>query len=238
MNEKNLKQLINELLSENASQKEAEELALFSKNLSNLLGLERKQALKDKFLEKDKIAVEKGYFQKKYAFAFLFSILLLLGFSSFVNAQKSLPGEPLYPLKIASENFVSAVHPSFKNEIVKRRSEEIRDLSGKNENSHLNEAIKEYEKGLNSNKKINLDNIKESESNLEEAKHGSISEQDRTDLERILIKTRERQKSIEDVKGEDTDNEKNKTEEEEDSRTELDNELKITSTPLQDLIDR
>ena len=176
-------------------------MAFLSKNLSNLYSLKRSDNFKAKFLEQELVAKNR-FFKSKQMFATAFlSLFLLLGFTSVVSAQKSLPGEPLYPIKRLSENIAETINPSFKNEIVKRRSEEIKELSGKDKSKHLNEAINDYEKELNDNQKINLENIKQSELNLEEARQSSISAENKLDIERVLIKTQERQKTIQEVKG-------------------------------------
>lgn len=203
MNENNLKNLIKELKAEGASEIEADEIALFSKNVSNLLQIERSEELKLKFLENTKPS--KNNFFRKYAFAVVFSILLLLGFSSVVSAQKSRPGDTLYPVKIASENMATFINPSFKNEIIKRRSDEIKSLSRENNSTEFHEAVKSYEKELDDNSKINSNNIEESRKNLEEAQKNSL-EDNKEDLEKAIIKTREVQESLEksEVKGEHT----------------------------------
>ncbi len=204
MNDNNLKNLISELKAEGASEKEADDLALFSKNISNLLQFERSEEIKLKFLKNAK--PPKNNFSKKYGFAVLFSVLLLLGFSSVVSAQKSLPGDTLYPVKIASENIASFINPSFKNEIIKRRSDEIKSLSKENNSTEFHEAIRSYEKELDDSKQINSTNIEESRKNLEEAQKNSL-EDNKEDLEKIIIKTRDIQESLEksEVKGEHTD---------------------------------
>ncbi len=203
MNESNLKNLIEELKAEGASDKEAEELSLLSKNFSNLLKIERSESLKTKFLRNEKpLKTSNKYFAKKYAFAFLVSILLLLGFSSAVSAQKSLPGDPLYPIKRLSENIISAVNPSFKSEILKRRSEEIKNLSGKKNSTEFHQAVDDYEKVLNEDKKINPEKISESRKNLEEAQKTSL-EENKKDIEKVIIQTRDKQELLQkqDVKG-------------------------------------
>jgi hypothetical protein len=213
MNEDNL---INELKSEGASAKEADELALFSKNINNLMKFERSSDIKLKFLKNT--TGSRNRFSRRYAFATLFSLLLLLGFSSVVGAQKSLPGDKLYPVKIASENIASFIDPSFKNEIIKRRSEEIKDLSSTNNSKEFHQTVETYEKELNENNKIDILDIRESRRNLEEAREDSL-EENKEDLDKVINRTRSIQEDLEneEVKGEHTGPGGNKDEDEEKS---------------------
>ena len=143
-----------------------------------------------------------------FAAVFL-SLILLLGFTSVVGAQNSLPGQPLYPVKIASENIASFINPSFKDEILKRRSEEIKELSDKKDGNTFHDVVDEYEKELNENKEINPKKIEESRRNLEEARVNSLDEH-KEDIDRVIIKTESRQgevKGDEDKKRSSDDNE-------------------------------
>lgn len=234
MNETNLKNLIKDFKKEGALEKEAEDFAFLSKNLSNLYNFERSQDLKNKFLDQN-IYFRNKYFVSKQMFATVILLLvLLLGFTSVVSAQNSLPGQPLYPVKIASENIISAINPSFKSEILKRRSEEIKELSDKKDGANFHNTVNEYEKELNENKKINPQKIEESRKNLEEAQKNSL-EENRKDLERMLIKTEETQKAMQEVKGDNISPEKNINE------IELNNtskDLKTIITPTQNSTDR
>lgn len=223
MKNNDLNNLINELKAEGASEKEAEELFLFSKNMGNLLNIERSDELKNKFLTK--IVPQQKIHRKMYYFATIFSIILLLGFSSVVEAQKSIPGDTLYPVKIASESVVKFIDPSFKSEVLKRRSKEIKDLSGKNKSVEFHKTVKVFEKELSENKDIDVKDIEESRKNLEEAKREYL-EEDTEDLEKVIMQTKDVQELLEKtgVRGDQTgpseeekkDNEgsNNKTEEE------------------------
>ncbi len=193
--------LIKELKDQDIPAKEAEELAFLSKNLSNLYSFERSIGFKTRFLEQDLIVKNKFFASRQmFATAFL-SVILLLSFSSIVAAQKSFPGQPLYPVKIASENIASFINPSFKGEILERRSEEIKELSGKKDGDSFQSLVNEYEKELSENKKINREKIEESRKNLEEARNNSLDEH-KKDLERVIIKTEDRQEEIEKEEGE------------------------------------
>lgn len=218
MNENNLERLIKELKEEGASEKEANELTLFSKNIGNLMEFERSEELKLKFL-KNALVSSKNNFSKKYAFIALFSLLLLLGFSSVVSAQKSSPGDKLYPVKIASENVLSFINPSFKSEIIKRRSEEIKGLSGKSNSKEFHQTVQTYEKELNENKGIKIEDIQESRKNLEEAREGSLDE-NKEDLEKVIIQTKNVQEDLEksEVKGDRTGPSNNRDENDEEDK--------------------
>lgn len=203
MNNKDLNNIINELKAEGASDKEAEELFLFSKNMGNLLDIERSDIHKNKFIRQ--ITPQKNKTRRMYYFATIFSLVLLFGFSSIVGAQNSLPGDKLYPVKIASENIVSLIKPSFKNEIIKRRSVEIKDLSGKNSSKEFHETVKNYEKELNENKDIDAKGVEESRKNLEDARKDSL-ENNKEELEKIILQTKDVQELLEksEVKGDNT----------------------------------
>lgn len=209
MNDENLKKLAEELKSEGALENEAEELALLSKNLSNLYAFERSSDFKAKFLEQELLTKNKFFISRQMFAAVFLSLILLLGFTSVVGAQNSLPGQPLYPIKIASENIASFINPSFKDEILKRRSEEIKELSDKKDGNTFHDVVDEYEKELNENKEINPKKIEESRRNLEEARVNSLDEH-KEDIDRVIIKTESRQgevKGDEDKKRSSDDNE-------------------------------
>lgn len=167
----------------------------YQKNLSNLYSFERSDTFKDKFLTR--LPKKTFFYVHKRAFAgLIFSLILLLGFTSVVSAQKSLPGDLLYPVKIASEKAYSTINPSFKSEILVRRSEEIRDLSNKNSTYNFYQTIDNYQLELRKN---------------EEAQEKSLPSY-KNQIQNAITETQNRQTEIEkrDVKGESTQN-KNST---------------------------
>ena len=192
MNDLHLNNLKEELMKEGALEKEAEDLTLLSKNLSNLYSFERSSALKHKFLEQELLSKNKFFVSRQMFVAVFFSLIFLLGFTSIIKAQSSLPGQPLYPVKIASENIASLINPSFKDEVLQRRSEEIKKLSGKKDGKNFQNLVNEYEKELEENRKINSKKIDEAQKNLEEARKNSLDEH-KDDIERAIIKTENRQ---------------------------------------------
>lgn len=202
MNDLNLKELEGELKEEGALEKEAEDLAIFSKNLSNLYSFERSSEFKYKFLEQELLIKNRFFVSRQMLATAFLSLVLLLGVTSVVGAQGSLPGQPLYPIKIASENIASFINPSFKDEVLQRRSIEIKELSGKKDGDNFHNTVNEYEKELNENKTITPKKIKEVQKNLEEAKINSLDEH-KEDLERVISQTEIRQgevKGDEDIK--------------------------------------
>lgn len=205
MNEQNLKKLTEELIEEGALEKEAEDLTFLSKNLSNLYSFERSTDLKTRFIDKD-LSVKNKFFTQRQIFATaLLSLILLLGFTSIVGAQNSLPGESLYPVKRLSEDVISFIKPDFKSEVLKRRSEEIKELSGKKDGDSFQNVVNEYEKELDENKTINPVKIEESRKILEEAKNNSLDEH-KEDIERAINKTENKQGKAEDGDEEDKSN--------------------------------
>lgn len=220
MNDLNLKNLKEELMKEGALEKEAEDLTLLSKNLSNLYSFERSSALKHKFLEQELLPKNKFFVSRQMFAAVFLSLILLLGFTSIIKAQSSLPGQPLYPVKIASENIASLINPSFKDEVLQRRSEEIKQLSGKKDGESFQNLVNEYERELDENRKINSKKIDEAQKNLEEARKNSLDEH-KEDIERAIIKTENRQDEEEKEDEEDRLNsrESNIKSEDEDNRS-------------------
>lgn len=235
MNNKDLNNLINELKAEGASDKEAEELFLFSKNMGNLLDIERSDIHKNKFIRQ--IVPQKNNTRKMYYFATVFSFVLLFGFSSIVEAQNSLPGDKLYPVKIASENIVSLIKPSFKNEIIKRRSIEIKDLSKKNNSREFHETVENYARELSENKNIDAKDMEESRKNLEDARKDSL-EDNKEDLEKIILQTKDVEELLEksEVKGDNTGPSKDEDNNESDNKNGNDNQK--LERQINDIFDR
>ncbi len=189
-----LNNLISELKNEGAGHAEAEELALLSKNLSNSVDFERSFDTKVKFLKQVEKNNYKWYMFKSPFIATLIAIILFAGFSTIVSAQDSLPGQPLYPIKRATESIVGAVNPSFNGQILIRRSNEIKKLSnsGNKNTANLNETIKEYESELNSKVQLNSKAIEVSKANLEDASN-MATDGSKLEIEQILKQTETKQ---------------------------------------------
>ncbi len=193
-----LDKLILELKQEGATDKEAEELALLSKNFSNSIKIERSFEIKTKFLRQKNTS--KNFFSlHRQLFAYVLVILFFISFSTLVSAQDSLPGQPLYPVKRISEDIARKVSPSFKGEILKRRSQEVKLLSdprNKKNSTNLINAIKDYENELSDNKVVNNKIIKESGDNLRDASRVA-SDGSKLEIEHILRQTEDRRKEVE-----------------------------------------
>ena len=190
-----MEKLIEELKAGGASGRESEDLAYFSKNLENLYKFERSEKLKEKFLGR---TPKKIIYISHRAFAgIMLSAVLLLGFASVVSAQGSIPGDPLYPVKRISEQVITYINPSFKGEILQRRSQEIRELSSRNNQPQMQETISSYEKVLNENRKISPEDISASKNNLEEAQKNA-SGQNKAEIENAIKNTEKVQSEYQD----------------------------------------
>lgn len=207
-------QLINELQSQGALEEEARSLAQVFSKVSKASGIERSSAFKKSFLdklgEKEKIDRKTFFFSPRvYVPALAFSLLLFILITEVVNAQKSLPGQPLYPIKRLSENIVKAVNPGFRDEILRRRSEEVKSLTEQKKDSGLlKKTINQYSDELKEKEKINPDSAEKTKKNLEEAKENSANE-DKKEIENAIIQTENKiiqssDSQTKDVKGEET----------------------------------
>ena len=190
----NLEELILELKKEGADASEAEELALLSKNLTNSVNFERSFDTKIKFLKQKEGKRGKLFMFKSPLIATFIAILLFVGFSTVVSAQDSLPGQPLYAVKRASEEIAGLVNPSFKGQILIRRSDEIKKLSnsGNKNSKNLTNTINEYEDELNDRIKFDIKEIEESRVNLENARKVA-TDGSRFEIDHILQQTEQKQ---------------------------------------------
>lgn len=114
------------------------------------------------------------------AYAGLIVVFVLLGLFGF--AQKSLPGDLLYPIKKITEKsqaiFVSEEErPKLNLELVNKRLEELSKIAEKNEVKKLAPAISEFQanvseaaKSLTKTKKLNVEKIVAQTKKLEENK--------------------------------------------------------------------
>lgn len=224
------KQLEQELLEQGISGEELWGLIEFKNKITKLSDTRRSDDFKRSFLQKlEKVGNHGQLYPQRRLFtsALIIAFLILILITGFVGAQKSLPGQPLYPVKILSENLIKTVNPSFKNEILKRRSEEIKSLTEEKKNSEqINNTINKYEKDLEENKKINPAKIEETRRNLEDARDNSEDE-DRKEIEHVIIQTDKKinelnededEKKNEDVKGVGTKKESDRNEDDEGDR--------------------
>ncbi len=188
------KQLIKELQSQGSLEEEARDLAEIFSKISKASKIERSHIFKKSFLdnlsEKEKADRKTFFFLPRvYVPALALALLLFILITEVVNAQKSLPGQPLYPIKRLSENIVKTINPSFKDEILRRRSEEIKNLTEQKKDSDLlKKTIDEYKNELKEKEDVNPIRIEESRKNLEEAKDKS-SEEGKKEIEKAIIQT-------------------------------------------------
>lgn len=210
------KQLEQELIEQGASGEELRGLVEFKNKITKLSDMGRSDAFKRSYLQKleERENHRQLYPQRRlFTPVFLFALLILLFITGVVSAQNSLPGQILYPVKILSEDMMKIVNPSFKDEILKRRSEEIKTLTQEKKDSvEFNKTIDRYEKDLEENKTIDTTKIEESKKNLEDARNNSEDEEKR-EIESVIIQTEKRisqshedenENRREDVKGEQT----------------------------------
>lgn len=207
------KQLEIELLEQGASGEELLGLVEFKNRITKFSDVRRSEAFKKSFLQKLEQKENHGQFfvpGRLFTPSFLIALLMFILITGIISAQNSLPGQTLYPVKILSENIIKTVNPSFKDEILKRRSQEIKTLTQEKKNSgQLNNTINKYEKDLEENKTVDPIKIEQSRKNLEDARDNSEDE-DKKGIEHVIIQTEnkineshrdENENRSEDVKG-------------------------------------
>ncbi|MDO8657424.1 MAG: hypothetical protein Q7K55_01690 [Candidatus Levybacteria bacterium] len=220
-------ELLEELKQQGVIEKDAEELLQTAFKLSDLSVIRRSYQFKKSFIERLQsrhsgpfrirtfldsgcASLTRMTFTKIFVAIFAV-ILFFVTFNTVASAQKSLPGDTLYPVKRLSENIVSRVNPGFKDEILLRRSEEIKDLTDKNKDHKLiKDTIDEYKNNLEKDGKLNQTKVEESKKNLEEAKEKSI-EENRGEIEKILNRQK-REESDENHESKRSDGNKNENE--------------------------
>lgn|SRR3989344_1369681 len=146
--------------------------------------IERSYEFKKRFVEsligEKKEKKKFVFFPRIFVPVFITLLLLFLSITSVVKAQKSLPGETLYPVKRLSENIISVIRPEFKEEIQQRREEEIKDLKSEGGDP---ETIKEAEQDLESEAEINEINEAQEDDGLESVKTESEREEIKSENE-------------------------------------------------------
>ena len=189
------------------SQTEAEELGQVAKSIGQIGRFARSEEVKEQFLVK-LLGTKK---QELFAWPRLFApavafvlILVVLGAGSVVFAQKSLPGDFLYPVKRLSENVAVSLNPELEQEIVVRRSQEVKDLVEQKEDPGLvKDTLDDFSEDSQKAKSEGHanGNIEEGVRNLEEAKERS-SDDEKKQIEETLKKLEEQKDNNEgSVKG-------------------------------------
>lgn len=133
----------------------------------------------------------------RWAFIPLITILVLFFFgATIVSAQKSQPGEVLYPVKLVSEEVFQKVKPEFKDEIIVRRSEEVKKLAEEKKDAKLiKKTLKEYKKEILKREERSEEKIRESRKNIEEIKE-KIKEEEKKEIEEIFKELENKRESI------------------------------------------
>lgn len=207
--------LLKELLKENESQKNSQDLLDIAFKVNNLSSIRRSYEFKKSFLRKLQTRHSGGYslagrlqnlkkqilFPKIFAISFAV-IILFISFAAIATAQKSIPGDVLYPVKVMSEKVIKKVNPQFKEEVIKRRTEEIKKSTENKQNPQtFNHTIENYKEEIKNNEKEKdqrvQNAIKESKQDLEELKN-KLPENQKKEIE----KTIEHVNKSEEVKGE------------------------------------
>lgn len=108
--------------------------------------------LKDKILETEIKKLPRLRATRAYLFLSLVLLILLSGVGVVQASQKSLPGEPLYPVKVLSEKVITKVTGN-KTLEVENRAKEIIDLSKKEQEEKLKETVEKYRETILKTKK-------------------------------------------------------------------------------------
>lgn len=198
MNE--FEQLKKEFIAEGASYEEAENLVDLKYKIGGVSDFKRSDKFKRTFLSKlyEKDANVRIFPRARFFTpAFMTGLVLVLVILITAGAQAALPGQPLYPVKILSENILKTVNPSFKDEILRRRSEEVKTITEqKKDSSQLNKTINKYENDLENNKNVNPTKIQESKKNLEDASENSHNGE-KDQIDHAIGKTEDKIKQFE-----------------------------------------
>ena len=199
--------LTKELKIRGLSQAQADELGEVAGSLRQIGRFPRSEEVKEQFLvkllgtRKKELFVWPRLFAPTIAFVL---ILLVLASGSVALAQKSLPGDVLYPIKRLSENIAVSLKPSLEQGIVVRRSQEVKDLVEQKEDPGLvKDTLDDFSEDSQKAKSEGHanGNIEEGVRNLEEAKERS-SDDEKKQIEETLKKLEEQKDNNEgSVKG-------------------------------------
>lgn len=180
MNDEFEKQLNREILESGASKQEADHLLNIARSLGAAPKLERQFIFKkQKFRKLFGDGEKKGLFSWPKIFIPAFAailMLLVLGGGVVLASQKSFPGEPLYGVKRASESVRAIIRPEFKEEIVVKRGEEIKEIVERKEDPKLlRDSLDELREEARKNR--GRGRTQESLERLEEAKRRSSGDE-------------------------------------------------------------
>ena len=197
------------------SQTQANELGEVAKKIGQIGRFSRSEEVKEQFLVKLLGTKNKESFawHRLFAPAVAFVlILLVLASGSVVFAPKNLPGDFLYPVKRLSENVAVSLNPALEQEIVVRRSQEVKDLVEQKEDpglvqNTLDDFSEDSQKAISKGRANG--NLEEGVRNLEDARERS-SDDERRQIEETLKKLEEQKDEDEgSVKGTKSEEKKN-----------------------------
>ncbi len=178
-----------ELKEAGAEGEELEKLMQISGKLMELSNLEVSKDIRQKVLRRiteEPPNKEKTFFPKWAVVPLITVVILFLGLTTVVSAQKTQPGETLYPLKRVSEDVFRKVDPNFKNEIIVRRSEEVKKLAEDEKDPALiKKTLKEYKKEVLKEEEKDEKKFEESKKNLEGIKE-KVEEDDKKEIEDLF----------------------------------------------------
>src|SRR3990167_8765328 len=198
--------LTKELKIRGLSQAQADELGEVAGSLRQIGRFTRSEEVKEQFLvkllgtRKKELFVWPRLFAPTIAFVL---ILLVLASGSVALAQKSLPGDVLYPIKRLSENIAVSLKPSLEQGIVVRRSQEVLDLVEQKEDPELvKNTLDDFSEDSQKAKSEGHanGNLEEGVRNLEDARERS-SEVERKQIDEALKKLEEKNEDEGSVKG-------------------------------------
>lgn len=188
-----------ELIEAGAKDTEVEELISAGDRLLKLSAFKTSEDFRQKVLRrvtKEPFNKEKSSLPKWAIVPLITVVILFLGLTTVVSAQKSQPGETLYPLKLVSEDVFRKVDPDFKDEIIVRRSEEVKKLAEEKKDSKLlKKTLKEYKKEILRDEKSNKEKVEESRKNLEGIKE-KVEEEDKKEIENMFKEIEDKMKDF------------------------------------------
>lgn len=184
---KNSKIIISEFKKQGASDRESNELFLFSKNLSNLYkNVERSAETKEKFLKSFDKPLKTSNFYSKLSYAFPILVLFFVIFTHVASAMQE--GQALYPVKKLSTQVYSYV----KDNLIKEERDTTVSKSEDEQNSSSSARISE-EKEDSSEKSLS-----NSEKDIEKTR--SLLEEDIKDNKSKNSSTKEAEDSLDRIK--------------------------------------
>lgn len=202
---KDSKNLFKELAQSGASDKELQQFQSVVERLASVSSIQRSNKHKVNFLRNSE-AKRSRYINKHFFVPAIAFVLFLLIGGSVVKAQTTLPGDSLYPVKRLSEDIYSKLNPNFRNDVIVRRSEEIKEMTEqKRDSTNVEKTIRDYQEEVSKQEKHDDKTFEESQKNLREAAE-KATEENKKEIEKTLMFRKSN--GSKEVKGEETKNEK------------------------------